>query len=189
MRVPLRWLAESISLPDAAALAERLTQGGLEVESIERIGPDLSGIRVGHVLERVAHPNADRLSLCRVDLGDGAPVEIVCGAPNVAAGQKVAVASPGALLPDGKRLAKAKIRGVVSHGMICSARELGVSDEHEGILVLPADAAVGAPVAPLLEAGDSVLEVALTPNRGDCASLLGIAREVRAHFSGTVRLP
>ena len=189
MRVPLRWLAEWIPLPDAAALAERLTQGGLEVESIERIGPDLSGIRVGHVLERAAHPNADRLSLCRVDLGDGAPVEIVCGAPNVAAGQKVAVASPGALLPDGKRLAKAKIRGVVSNGMICSARELGVSDEHEGILVLPADAAVGAPVAPLLEAGDTVLEVALTPNRGDCASLLGVAREVRAHFGGTVRVP
>jgi phenylalanyl-tRNA synthetase beta chain len=205
MRVPLRWLGELVDVPDAAAAAAALTQAGLEVEGVERIGPDLSAVRVGRVVAREKHPNADRLSLCRVDLGGGEPVEIVCGAPNVAAGQKVAVISPGATLPDGRKLEKAKIRGVVSHGMICSAQELGLSEEPErsdggeraggersepeGILVLPADAPVGAPLDRVLAAGDQVLEVALTPNRGDCASLVGIARELRAHFGGPLRLP
>lgn len=189
MRVPLRWLAEWIPLPDEAELLSRLTAGGLEVEGIERVGPDLSGVRVGHVLAREKHPNADRLSLCRVDLGDGEPAEIVCGAPNVAAGQKVAVVSPGATLPDGRKLEKAKIRGVISHGMICSAPELGLGDEETGILVLDPAAPVGAPLETVLAVGDRVVDVALTPNRGDCASLLGIAREVRAHFGGTLQLP
>ena len=190
MRVPLRWLAEWIDLPAEDALLERLTQGGLEVEGVERVGPDLSGVRVGHVLAREQHPNADRLSLCRVDLGTGEPVEIVCGAPNVAAGQKVAVVSPGATLPDGRRLEKVRIRGVTSHGMICSARELGLADDDAGgILVLDPAAPVGAPLDQVLAAGDRVVEIALTPNRGDCASLLGIAREVRAHFGGVLRVP
>lgn len=190
MRVPLRWLAEWVDLPPEAELLARLTQGGLEVEGVERVGPDLSGVRVGHVLARDKHPNADRLSLCRVDLGEGEPVEIVCGAPNVAAGQKVAVISPGATLPDGRKLEKAKIRGVTSHGMICSARELGLGDDDAGgILVLDPGAPVGAPLAEVLPVGDRVVEIALTPNRGDCASLLGIAREVRAHFGGTLRMP
>ncbi|MBS1107886.1 MAG: phenylalanyl-tRNA synthetase, beta subunit [Deltaproteobacteria bacterium] len=189
MRVPLRWLAEFVDVPAADAIAAALTQGGLEVESTLRLGPDLSGVRVGHVLARAQHPNADRLSLCRVDIGSGEPVEIVCGAPNVAAGQKVAVVSPGSKLPDGKKLEKAKIRGVVSHGMICSAKELGIAEASDGILVLDASAKVGAPLGEVLATGDSVLEIALTPNRGDCASMLGIAREVRAHFGGAVRLP
>ncbi|HEY8493913.1 MAG TPA: phenylalanine--tRNA ligase subunit beta, partial [Myxococcota bacterium] len=189
MRVPLRWLADWVELPDEAALRARLTAGGLEVEGVEAFGPDLSAVRVGHVLERVQHPNADRLSLCTVDLGDGAPVEIVCGAPNVAAGQKVAVISPGGTLPDGRKLEKAKIRGVVSHGMICSARELGIGEDAGGILVLDPDAPVGAPLDTVLPVGERVMEIALTPNRGDCASLLGVAREVRAHFGGTVRIP
>lgn len=189
MRVPLRWLAEFVDVPAADAIAAALTQGGLEVESILRLGPDLSGVRVGHVLARAQHPNADRLSLCRVDIGSGEPVEIVCGAPNVAAGQKVAVVSPGSKLPDGKKLEKAKIRGVVSHGMICSAKELGIAEASDGILVLDASAKVGAPLGDVLATGDSVFEIALTPNRGDCASMLGIAREVRAHFGGALRLP
>ena len=189
MRVPLRWLAEFVDVPAADSIAAALTQGGLEVESTLRLGPDLSGVRVGHVLARAQHPNADRLSLCRVDIGSGEPVEIVCGAPNVAAGQKVAVVSPGSKLPDGKKLEKAKIRGVVSHGMICSAKELGIAEASDGILVLDASAKVGAPLGEVLATGDSVLEIALTPNRGDCASMLGIAREVRAHFGGAVRLP
>jgi phenylalanyl-tRNA synthetase beta chain len=189
MRVPLRWLAEWIDLPDEADLVARITGGGLEVERVDTVGPDLSGLRVGHVVARERHPNADRLSLCRVDLGEGDPVEIVCGAPNVAAGQRVAVAPSGARLPDGRRLEKAKIRGVVSNGMICSARELGLGDDAGGILVLDPAAPVGAPLDTVLAAGDRVLEVALTPNRGDCASILGIAREVRAHFGGTLRVP
>ncbi len=189
MRVPRAWLAEFVDAPDAAAIAAALTRGGLEVEGIEKVGPDLSQFRVGLVVERQQHPNADRLSLCKVDLGDGAPVEIVCGAPNVAAGQKVAVAVPGTTLPDGTKLGKSKIRGVVSNGMICSAKELALSDESDGILVLDPGAPVGAPLDTVLAAGDTVLEIALTPNRGDCASILGIAREVRAHFGGSLRMP
>ena len=189
MRVPLRWLAEWIPLPGEAELLARLTQGGLEVEEVLRVGPDLSGVRVGHVLAREKHPNADRLSLCRVDLGDGEPAEIVCGAPNVAAGQRVAVVSPGATLPDGRKLEKAKIRGVTSHGMICSAAELGLEEDAAGILVLDASAPVGAPLDTVLSVGDRVVAVALTPNRGDCSSMLGIAREVRAHFGGALRIP
>ncbi|MDJ0868656.1 MAG: phenylalanine--tRNA ligase subunit beta [Myxococcota bacterium] len=189
MRVPLGWLAEWVDLPPTEALAHRLTMGGLEIEEEERTGPDLSAFRVGHVLERTQHPNADRLSLCTVDLGDGEPVEIVCGAPNVAAGQKVAVAPVGAKLPDGTRIKKSKIRSVVSRGMICSTRELGLGDEHEGILVLDAEAPVGAPLGEVIAAGDTVLDLFLTANRGDCASLLGVAREVRAHFGGALRLP
>jgi len=196
MRVPVSWLRELVAfeLP-LEALAERLTASGLAVDAIERVGADLSAIRVGHVVERAQHPNADRLSLCRVALGpdvnDGAPVEIVCGAPNVAAGQKVAVALPGTTLPDGKQLERSKIRGVVSNGMICSARELGIADEHEGILVLPAEARVGAPLPEALPAAaaETVLELELTPNRGDCASILGVAREVRAQTGAPLRLP
>jgi phenylalanyl-tRNA synthetase beta chain len=190
MRVPLDWLAEWIALPESLEeLTERLTDGGLEVEEIERSGPDLSEIRVGSVLERAAHPNADRLSLCTVDIGDGKIFEVVCGAPNVAAGQKVAFAKLGTVLPDGTKLKKSKIRGVVSKGMICSESELGISDEHEGILVLDPGARVGAPLDRVLQVGETVIELAITPNRGDCASLIGIAREVQSHFGGELRVP
>lgn len=189
MRVPLDWLADFVALPDRRELAERLTLGGLEVEAIEEAGPNLAGIRIGRVIERAPHPNADRLSLCRVDVGESEPREIVCGASNVAADQKVAVALPGQRLPDGTKLKRTKIRGVVSNGMICSASELGLGDDREGILVLDPAAPVGAELGEVFGGAGAVLEVALTPNRGDCASLLGIAREVRAHFGGAVRLP
>jgi phenylalanyl-tRNA synthetase beta chain len=141
------------------------------------------------VVEREPHPGADRLSLCRVDVGDEVPSPIVCGAPNVAAGQTVAVARPGTRLPDGKKLKKSKIRGVESLGMICSARELGLSDEHDGILVLETDAPSGTPLDQAIRAGVVVMEIAITANRGDCASMLGMAREVKAHFGGELRLP
>jgi phenylalanyl-tRNA synthetase beta chain len=190
MRVPLGWLSEWIELPSSLdALVDRLTAAGLEVEEILRTGPDLSGVRVGHVLERAPHPDADRLSLCRVDLGDGEPLEIVCGAPNVAAGQKVAVAVAGTELPGGLRIKKSKIRGVVSNGMICSARELGLGEDSAGILVLDPSAPVGAALPSVLPTGETVLDVEITPNRGDWVSLLGMAREVRASFGGTLRMP
>ncbi|MCG8591101.1 MAG: hypothetical protein MJE66_17550, partial [Proteobacteria bacterium] len=147
MRVSLRWLSEFIEVGvTPEALAEQLTVSGLEADFLERAGQELGDVRVGFVTECGRHPNADRLSVCRVDLGGEEPVEIVCGAPNVAAGQKVAVASPGARLPGDLKIKKSKIRGVTSLGMICSERELGLSPEHEGILVLPEDAPVGAPV-------------------------------------------
>jgi len=190
----LGWLAEWNSVaPATAALAERLTLAGLAVDSIERVGPDLSGVRVGLVRERSPHPGADRLSVCRVeldaDVGDGGLAEIVCGAPNVAAGQKVAVALAGTRLPDGTVLKRSKIRSVVSNGMICSARELGLAGEHEGILVLDPNAPIGAPLSSVIPVGDTVFELELTPNRGDCASILGVAREVRALFGGELRFP
>jgi phenylalanyl-tRNA synthetase beta chain len=190
MKVPLGWLAEWIELPASVdALVDRLTAAGLEVEGVLRTGPDLAGVSVGHVLERRAHPDADRLSVCRVDVGAGEPLDIVCGAPNVAAGQKVAVATVGTELPGGLRIKKSKIRGVVSNGMICSAIELGLGADAEGILVLDTAAPVGAPLASVLPAGETVLDVEITPNRGDWVSLLGMAREVRASFGGTLRLP
>lgn len=189
MRVPLRWLAEWIALPDVAELAERLTAGGLEVDAIERTGPDLSALQVGLVRERLTHPNADRLSLCKVEIRSGELREIVCGAPNVDAGQKVAVALAGTRLPDGTPIKKSKIRGVTSEGMICSARELGIGEDQDGILVLDEAAEVGARLDRVLSAGDHVLEIAITPNRGDCTSMLGIAREVSAHFGGRIELP
>ncbi len=190
MRVPLGWLSEWIELPASLQeLTERLTLGGLEIEGVEHTGPDLSALRVGHVLERKPHPKADRLSLCQVDLGDGEPLEIVCGAANVAAGQKVAVASPGAVLPDGTKLKRAKIRGVVSQGMICSAQELGLGKDTTGILVLDPETPVGVPLGTVLPAGQTVIDFEITPNRGDWASMLGIAREVRAHFGESVHWP
>ncbi|MEX2206815.1 MAG: phenylalanine--tRNA ligase subunit beta [Myxococcota bacterium] len=189
MRVPLGWLATWIDLPVRAELEERLTLAGLEIEEVLRTGPDLSAIRVGHVLERKQHPNADRLSVCSVDLGEAAPATIVCGASNVAAGQKVAVAVPGVTLPDGTKLKKSKIRGEVSEGMICSARELGLGDDPSGILVLDPGANIGAPLSEVLQAGETILDVEITPNRGDWVSMLGMAREVRALFGGTLRMP
>ena len=178
MKVPLGWLAEWVDLPDEAELCERLTLAGLEIEEVLRSGPDLSAIRVGRVVERRQHPNADRLSLCRVDVGGPETISVVCGAPNVAQGQKVAVALPGTKLPDGTVLKKSKIRGEASEGMICSARELGLSDEHAGILVLDPSAKIGAALPEVLSAGDTILDVELTPNRGDWVSMLGMAREI-----------
>jgi phenylalanyl-tRNA synthetase beta chain len=187
VRISLDWLGEWVDLPDDDAIVERLSLCGFEDVMVHGTGPDLSELRVGHVEQREPHPNADKLSVCTVDVGDGTPRTIVCGAPNVAAGQKVAVALPGTRLPDGPKLKKTKLRGVVSEGMICSARELGLGDEHAGILVLDAQAPVGAPLSRVVSAGGKVLEVGITPNRGDTASLLGLARELRAIFGVAIR--
>ena len=190
MRIPLGWLSEWIDLPQSVEhLEDRLTMGGLEIEEVLRTGPDLSELRVGHVIEHSRHPDADRLSVCKVDLGDGEPLEVVCGAHNVAAGQKVAVATHGTVLPGGERVKRSKIRGVRSNGMICSDREMHLGDDHEGIRVLDPDAPVGAPLDEVLRCGETVFDVAITPNRGDWVSMLGIAREVRANYGGEIRVP
>jgi len=170
-------------------LERRLTQGGLEIEEILRTGPDLRALKVGLVVERLPHPGADRLSLCRVDVGEGEPLDIVCGAPNVAAGQKVAVALHGVVLPDGLKIKRSKIRGIRSNGMLCSTRELGLGEDHEGILVLETNAVPGTPLPEVLACGETVLDVEITPNRGDWVSMLGMAREVRAHFGGELHWP
>ena len=192
MLIPFSWLSQyvDITLP-ADELAHRLTMGGIEVGDVITRG-GWEGCVVGYVRATRLHPNADTLTLCEVDPGDGPPIEVVCGAPNVAAGQKICFARPGVTLMNmhtGRReeLKPARIRGVVSEGMICSEAELEISDEHEGIIVLPDAAVVGAPLDDVL--GDTFLELELTPNRGDCLSILGVAREIGAITGQPVRVP
>jgi phenylalanyl-tRNA synthetase beta chain len=181
MRISLQWLSEWIGgpLPAPKDLAARLTMAGLEIEGIEAAAPPLPGVIVGRIVERVKHPNADTLSVCQVDTGT-ATVQIVCGAPNARAGLKAPLAVVGAKLPGGMEIRQAKLRGVESHGMLCSARELGLAEDASGLLELPADLEVGAALVDALGLDDTILEVNLTPNRGDCMSVLGVAREVAA---------
>ena len=165
-----------------------LTMGGLDVESVEPVAPAFSGVVVGRVVDVVRHPNADRLTLCRVDVGRDAPLSIVCGAPNVLPGMKVPVAMLGARLP-GMEIKQAKVRGVESTGMLCSARELGLSQDHSGLLALPAEAQPGADVRRVLDLDDQLITLKLTPNRGDCLSLRGIAREVSVLTGASLTVP
>jgi phenylalanyl-tRNA synthetase beta chain len=165
---------------DPVVLADRLVMTGTEVERLETVGPSSGeGFVVGKVLEREQHPNADRLSVCRVDTGDGERT-IVCGAPNVDAGQTVAVVLPGATMPGGMKIRKAKLRGVPSEGMILSAAELELAEEADGIIVLDDGPAPGTPLAEVLPMGEPVLEIEVTPNRSDCFGVHGVAREVHA---------
>lgn len=181
MRVPYTWLREYCDPGIAVGeLAERLAMTGTEVERVATIGPpSADGFVVGRVLECEAHPDADRLSVCTVDTGEGART-IVCGAPNVAAGQTVAVALPGATMPGGRQLGEAKLRGVKSSGMILSAAELEVAEDAAGIMVLEDGLAAGQPLAEVLPLGEQVLELEVTPNRVDCFGVYGVAREVHA---------
>lgn len=193
MRVPLRWLSEYVDLPpDYEELARRLTIAGVEVGEIVRSGGDWEGVTVAQVVEVVRHPNADRLVLATVDRGNGERQTVVCGAPNVAPGQKVAFAPVGTRLIDGHSgkatvLKPAVIRGVESAGMICSERELGLSEDHERILVLSDDSMIGQPLTAAL--GDIVFDLDLTPNRPDLFSVLGVAREVAALTDSLARDP
>ena len=190
MKITYNWLKEYIDIPWGwGELTDRLTMVGLALEGAEELGDGLDGVVVGHVLERAPHPNADRLSICRVDGGDGAVRQVVCGAPNVAPAQKVAVVLPGGRLPDGRAVGEATIRGVSSAGMICSEKELGLGEDGAGILVLAPDAPTGAPLAQALGLDDVLLDFEVTPNRPDCLSLLGIAREVSALTGNPVRRP
>ena len=165
-------------------LSHRLTMAGLEVEETSPVAPAFSGVVVALIQTAEPHPNADKLRVCMVDIGAAAPLQIVCGAPNAAAGLKVPLATVGAALPGGMNIGVAKMRGVESFGMLCSAKELGLSQEHAGLLVLPADAKVGASVREALALDDTLFTLKLTPNRADCLSILGIAREVSA-LTGT----
>lgn len=192
MKVSLRWLSEYVTTDwSPERLAQRLTLAGTEVGGVERVGDSWEGINVSLVTSVQPHPNADRLRLVTVDLGDRT-MTVVCGAPNVAVGQKVAFAQVGTRLLDGHSgksatLKPAKIRGVVSEGMVCSEKELGLSDDHEGILVLPSEAVVGVSLADYL--GDVILDLELTPNRPDCMSLLGVAREVAVLTGSRLNVP
>ncbi|MFW6150115.1 MAG: phenylalanine--tRNA ligase subunit beta [Chloroflexota bacterium] len=183
MKVSLNWLREYVDYgAEAATLAERLTSAGLEVSSTEKVAGDWDGVVVARVVTVEPHPNADRLTVPRVDTGRY-QISVVCGAPNIEPGQKVAFAPAGTRLIDGHSgkssiLKPATIRGVRSEGMVCSEKELGISDSHEGIMVLPEDAPVGCPLEEYL--ADTILDVEVTPNRPDCLSMMGIAHEVAA---------
>lgn len=170
-------------------LSHLLTMAGLEVEELDPVAPAFDSVVVAQVLEVVKHPDADRLNVCQVDTGSGTPTTIVCGAPNVAVGLKVPCALPGAKLPGDFTIKIAKVRGIESSGMLCSAKELGIAEEASGLLILPADAPVGQPIRQYLDLDDNLFELKLTPNRADCLSLLGIAREVGAITGAVTSLP
>lgn len=191
MTISLNWLKEYIAINETPeTIAELLTDLGLEVEGMEEIGGikgNLEGVVVGHVLECGKHPDADKLSLTKVDIGSGEPLSIVCGAPNVAAGQKVAVATIGTMLyfSDGKELKikEGKIRGAVSQGMLCAEDELGIGNDHSGIIVLPNDTPIGTPANQIFKIEkDVIYEIGLTPNRSDAMSFMGVAKDLSARL-------
>jgi phenylalanyl-tRNA synthetase beta chain len=188
MRVPLAWLREFVDVElSPEALADRLTLLGMEVKGIEAWGADWRNVVVGELLTVERHPRADRLSLTTVTTGSGEPLEIVCGATNIAPGQRVPVALPGAVLPGNRRIERTEKMGVVSNGMLCSGDELGMTGDADGILILPPGTPLGRAMTELF--GDTVLDVDVKPNRGDALSILGLAREVAAVTGGPVRPP
>ena len=183
MKASLKWLSEYVEVPgDIKEFCYRLDLTGTGVEGVEKTGAALDGVVVGHVLTCEVHPDSDHMHVVTVDTGAGEPVQIVCGAPNIAAGIKVPVATIGAVLPGDFKIKKSKLRGVASSGMCCSKRELGMGADHEGIWVLPDDAPTGMPIADYLGLSDTVLDLEITPNRPDCLSVTGFAREVGAMY-------
>ena len=190
MKVSLKWLSEYTAVPeDLKAFCDRLDLTGTGVEGVEKTGEAFEGVVVGHVLTCEPHPDSDHMHVVTVDVGAEEPVQIVCGAPNIAADIKVPVALVGAVLPGDFKIKKSKLRGVVSCGMCCSKRELGLGQDHSGIWVLPADAPVGQSMADFMGAGDTVLDLEITPNRPDCLSMVGMAREVGAMYQQPVAWP
>ncbi|MBL8517684.1 MAG: phenylalanine--tRNA ligase subunit beta [Betaproteobacteria bacterium] len=194
MKVSVNWLKELVKVDlTTEAIAHALTMAGLEVEEVHPVAAKFAKIVVAEVKSTAQHPNADKLRVCDVDAGTGATLQIVCGAPNVAPGLKVPCALVGASLPmaDGKSLdiKAAKLRGVDSNGMLCSARELGMSDDHGGLLVLAADAPVGANIREYLDLDDVILTLKMTPNRGDCLSMVGVARDLAAVTGAELNVP
>ncbi|WP_168120951.1 phenylalanine--tRNA ligase subunit beta [Paenibacillus sp. HB172176] len=197
MKVSYAWLNEYIDLNGLTGeeLAEKMTRGGIEIDGVESRNKGVTGVVVGHVVSKEKHPDADKLNVCKVDVGTGEELQIVCGAKNVDAGQLVPVAVIGAVLPGDFKIKRAKLRGVESQGMICSAKELGLNDkllskeQQEGILVLPSSTKIGTPIGDVLAINDEVLELDLTPNRSDCLSMLGVAYEIGALTGREVKLP
>ena len=170
-------------------LAETLTMAGLEVEEVTSVAPAFTGVVVAEVLTCRDHENSDHLHVCEVNAGTGETLQIVCGAPNVRAGIKVACATIGAVLPGDFKIKKSKLRGVVSMGMLCSARELGISEEHNGIWILPEDAPIGTDIREYARLDDSKIEIKLTPNRGDALSVTGVARDLHAVTGAPLVMP
>ncbi len=190
MKVPISWLSEWVKVPwPAAELGARLTMAGFELEAVEAAAPPFSGVVVAQILEAVQHPQADKLRVCRVTTGTGDSLQIVCGAPNARAGLRTALATVGAELPGGMKIAAAKLRGIESRGMLCSAKELGLGEANPGILELPDDAPLGTALRDYLRLDDTVLELNVTANRGDAMSIIGVAREVAALTDSALHSP
>jgi phenylalanyl-tRNA synthetase beta chain len=190
MKLPLSWLMEHVHLSDSVeGIAETLVRLGHEVEGIETPRASVRGVRVGHILSKEKHPDADKLSLLTVDIGAAEPLSIVCGASNMDAGDRVPVATVGTSLPNGLTIKKGRIRGQESCGMCCSEAELGLADDAAGLLILSPQAPVGAEVGEFLGLEEAVIEVSITPNRGDCMSLHGIARDLAAVYDLELVLP
>ena len=190
MNVTLNWLKAYIDFEFSPnELADRLTMLGIEVESVKHLGTDLEGVVVGSVASIRPHPNADKLVLCQVDTGGPEELQIVCGAPNVREGMLAPVATIGATLPVGLTIKRAKLRGETSEGMLCSEKELGLSDAAAGLMELPTDIPLGTPLSEALGLDDVVFELEITPNRPDCLSLIGIAREIRAETGNPLKPP
>jgi len=188
MRVPVSWLREYVEFDwTPAQLAEKLTFSGLEVEAIETVGADQKGVIVAEIRSIIPHPNANNLLLCDVDTG-GSQLRVVCGAKNFKVGDKVACATVGTVFPDGKRIVETVIRGEKSNGMLCAEDELGISSDHSGLLILPADAVPGKPLSSIVSP-EPVLIIEVTPNRPDCLSMIGIAREVAALSGAKLKIP
>ena len=190
MKVPLRWLSEFIDLPttDVAELSYALDMLGLTVDGVDYFDPDWSNVYIGVVTDIAAHPDADKIRVCQVDTGAG-PEQIICGAWNFDVGAVVPVAKPGAVLPGDFHIGKRTIRGVESNGMICSESELGLGDDHEGILVLDGDPEIGLPFSDFVDLPDVVFELDVTPNRPDAMSIVGVARDLAAYFDVKHRVP
>ena len=190
MNVTLNWLKNYINFElSASELADRLTMLGIEVESVKQLGAELAGVVVGRVGSIKPHPNADKLVLCQVDIGETEGLQIVCGAPNVREGMLAPVATIGATLPIGLTIKRAKLRGETSHGMLCSEKELGLSEDATGLMELPTDLPLGTSISETLGLDDVVFELEITPNRPDCLSLIGVAREIRAETGNPLKLP
>ena len=167
MRISYKWLSEYVELPPVEELAKRLTAVGLEVEAVERVGEGLSGVVAARILASEKHPNAEKLSVTRVDAGLRESLQVVCGARNYEVGDVVPLATVGTTLPGGARIERAKLRGVESFGMLCSGKELGIDPDASGLYILPRDVAPGTPIAKALALEDVLLEVNVTPNRPD----------------------
>ena len=190
MNVTLNWLKTYIDFEfSPSELADRLTMLGIEVESIKQLGAELEGVVVGSVGSIKPHPNADKLVLCQVDVGETEELQIVCGAPNVREGMLAPVATIGATLPIGLTIKRAKLRGETSLGMLCSEKELGLSEDAAGLMELPTDTPLGTSLSEALGLDDVVFELEITPNRPDCLSLIGVAREIRAETGNALKLP
>src|SRR6266566_295596 len=189
MKFSVNWLREFVDVPkNPEDIAELLTRAGIETKNIETRGANIDKVIVSQITASSRHPNADRLTVCEADDGSGTKRQIVCGATNYKVGDKVPLALPGAKLPNGTEIRKSKLRGVESEGMLCSAIELALGEDASGLLILPPDAKIGTPIGDLFPE-DTILDVEITPNRGDLLSHFGLAREIAALTGKKLRAP